>query len=275
VIATRFRYEAPASVEAAVQLVAADPEGAVPLSGGTWVVPELNGGREARSVVDLRRAGLGAIEQRDGHVHVGATCTYADLLASPIVAARLPLLRAAAAVVTGGRQILNQGTVGGSAAAARPQSDMPATLVALAAEAVILGRAGARRIRAAEFFVGAMRTALGPGELLARFEVPVANGAHGYYKLKRSESSWPIATAAALLEVDQQDRVSAATLVLGGVTATPLEVPLDDLNGARSADLLDAVGHRAQAAVTDPWEDELAPASYRAAVAAACAMGGG
>jgi carbon-monoxide dehydrogenase medium subunit len=65
-------------------------------------------------------------------------------------------------------------------------------------------------------------------------------------KLKRGASSWPIATAAALA----QDGV-VTRLVLGGVAGTPLEV--DVARGVPD--------------IEDPWDDELAPGSYRAAVA--------
>ncbi len=266
-IATPFRYEAPTSIAGAAELAAADPEGTVPLSGGTWVVPDLNSGRYARVVIDLRRAGLDVIEERDGHVFVGATCTYSDLLSSPVIADRAPMLRAVARVITGGQQILNQGTVGGSAAAARPQSDLPAALVSLDATAIVRGPTGPGRIHAADLFVGAMKTALSPGELLVGFEIPATETSHGYYKLKRSESSWPIATAAALVAIDAEGFVAAARLVLGGVSATPLVVPLDQLLGASPAALVEEVGDLAVASVADPWEDELAPGSYRAAVA--------
>jgi hypothetical protein len=74
----------------------------------------------------------------------------------------------------------------------------------------------------------------------------VQAGPHGYVKLKRGWSSWPIATAAAVARDGTLRR-----LVLGGVAGTPVEVDLTTR--------VPAIGER--------WEDELAPAAYRAAVA--------
>jgi aerobic carbon-monoxide dehydrogenase medium subunit len=73
------------------------------------------------------------------------------------------------------------------------------------------------------------------------------SGTHGYVKLKRGASSWPIATAAAVA----QDGV-LTRLVLGGVAGTPVEVESED----------------GTVEIADPWDDELAPGAYRAAVAA-------
>jgi aerobic carbon-monoxide dehydrogenase medium subunit len=125
-IPRRFAYAAPESAEEAVTLLAADPASAKILGGGTWAVPELNRGESRPAlVVDLRRAGLAEIRAQGERIHVGAMCTYSDLLASDVVAERLPLLLRMAEGVTGGRQILSQGTIGGSLVAARPSPTPP------------------------------------------------------------------------------------------------------------------------------------------------------
>ncbi|MCW2698127.1 MAG: hypothetical protein JWR62_3212 [Modestobacter sp.] len=77
----------------------------------------------------------------------------------------------------------------------------------------------------ADLFAGAMHSSLLPGEVLVGVAVPSAVGAgHGYVKLKRGGSSWPIATAAALLRLDGHGVCREVSLVLGAVTATPLWV---------------------------------------------------
>ena len=63
---------------------------------------------------ELRR-----IEARDGVLSIGALVTYADLLRSPLVSRRLPMLTAAAREV-GGAQIRNRGTLGGNVAHGSP-----------------------------------------------------------------------------------------------------------------------------------------------------------
>jgi CO/xanthine dehydrogenase FAD-binding subunit len=266
VIATEFSYAAPASLAEAVELLAADPGGTRLIGGGTWLVPELNRGVSApRQVIDLRRAGLGEIRAGNGTIHVGATCSYAALAGSDVVADSLPLLRTMAEGITGGRQIQNQGTIGGSVAAARPQSDAPATVVALGATAIVAGPGGERRVPARDLFAGAMQTTLDDGEILVGFDIPAAPDASwGYHKLKRAAGSWPIATAAALIGP------ASASLVLGGVAATPLVVDIDDLLAGAALDdeRIALAADRAGDAVIEPWADELAPGEYRAAVAA-------
>jgi hypothetical protein len=130
VIPSHFAYEAPESAgEVAALLAGGD---ARVLAGGTWVVPELCAGVSRPAVViDLRRARLDGIESGEGAVRIGATATYADLIGSALVRERLPLLHEMARGITGGWAIRSQGTIGGALAAARPQSDAPAVLVAL------------------------------------------------------------------------------------------------------------------------------------------------
>ena len=270
-IPNRFDYIAPDSLPGVIDALSGDPDGAKVLGGGTWLVPDMNAGAvQPHRVVDLRNAGLGGIERENGHIRIGAMTTYADLIASDIVESQLPLLHTMAMGVTGGRQITQQGTIGGSAVAARPQSDAPATLTALSAVAVVAGPDGERRIAAAELFAAAMRTTLRPGEVVAGFEVPSAAGLrHGYFKLKRGTSSWPVATAACLVGLDDDGRCSRVTLALGGVQGTPVIVDVGDALVGRepSPDALEAAADRAGSAVSDPWGDVLAPPEYRAAVA--------
>jgi aerobic carbon-monoxide dehydrogenase medium subunit len=269
VIPHAFDYVAPDTVAGCVTALA---DGGRVLAGGTWVLPELGRSESTPDqLVHLRRAGLGGVTAlADDGVHIGAMATYADLLASPEVAARAPLLRSMADGITGGWALRNQATVGGSAMAARPQSDAPAALVASNAVARVAGPDGERRLSARDLFAGPMRTSLRAGELLTGFDVPSSTGAGvGYRKLKRGGSSWPIATAAAVVRLDRAGICTAATLVLGGVAGTPLVVDIAAVLVGRvpgAVDLAEAAA-LAAAALTDPWHDLLAPASYRAAVA--------
>lgn len=270
----RFDYVAPDSLAGCVAALAADDgdAGARVLGGGTWVLPEMSRAesRPAR-LVDLRRAGLGGVTATPDGLSVGAMCTYAELLASPDVLRAAPLLATMAGGITGGWALRSQATVGGSAVSARPQSDVPGALVASGAVARVVGPAGERSFPVAGLFAGAMRSSLLPDEVLAGFDVPSAAGAgHGYVKLKRGGSSWPIATAAALVRLDADGVCREVSLVLGAVTATPLQVDVTAalVGTAPGDDDVRQAAELAGAAVDDPWDDVLAPGSYRAAVAA-------
>ncbi|HEY1778274.1 MAG TPA: FAD binding domain-containing protein [Solirubrobacteraceae bacterium] len=275
-IATGFEYHRPGDLAEAVVTLASDPENTAILGGGTWLVPDLErGDRSVRRVLDLAAAGLRVITSlADGGLRVGAMCTYSDLLGTPETATRAPLLALMAAQITGGVTIRNQATLGGSVIAARPQSDAPAVMVSARAVGLVAGCGGDRRVPAHELFAGAMRTSLEPSEILWALELPAPSRGNGYQKLKLMAGSWPIATAAACLELDEAGRCRSATLTLGAVSATPLQVPVESVlvGFEPSADALAAAAELAAHALTAPWDDALAPAAYRAAVAAPLAL---
>ncbi|GAA1135866.1 FAD binding domain-containing protein [Nocardioides aquiterrae] len=265
-----FTYRSPESAAEAVELVSAAPARTRVLGGGTWVVPECNRGESAPDLlVDLRRAGLDRIELVDDVVHVGATTTYTALMSSAIVLGHLPMLAAMARGITGGAQVQSQGTIGGSVVAARPQSDAPAVVAALGATLVMAGSQGERRVSGEAMFEAASRSCVRPDEILTRLEIPVQGAARwGYYKLKRSASSWPIATAAFVVDQHGSGSVTDARLVLGGVSGTPVHVDVRSVlvGGPLEPGRVDEAARLVAASVHSPWEDELAPGSYRLAV---------
>jgi carbon-monoxide dehydrogenase medium subunit len=274
VIRHRFTYEAPTDADEAVALLAAAPETTTVLSGGTWVVPELTRGqRRTGTIVDLRRAGLDHVRAAaDGGLLIGAATTYATLAADPLVALRAPLLAHLAAGITGGAQLRNVATIGGSACYASPSSDVPGALVALAATLRVRGAGGRREVAAAAFFRGAFVADAGPSELLTDIAIPAPSSGSwwGYRKLKLCGSSWPIATAACVAHAAQDGRPAGLRLVLGGVGAVPLSVHVDGLAAPGSvarAELLAAVRAATADAVVEPYADDLADGDYRRRVA--------
>ena len=265
-IRTRLTYHSPSQIEEACALLDEHGDDATVLGGGTMLLPMMvRGERSAGHIVDLRRLGLTQITPRDGEVEVGARITYTDILSSAVLRDRAPLLPIAAAGITGGAQIRNVGTIGGSASYANPSSDVPACLVGLGARMRVHGPSGAREVAAEQFFVDAFRCDLGRGEILTAIVIPDIVGRVGYYKLKLCESSWPIATAAAIGGNERQ----VASVTLGGVRRTPLRIelgPLLDSEGRVRISGQDLDGFVREQLV-EPWEDELAPGDYRRNVA--------
>jgi len=253
----RFEYHAPRSLEEAVELVGSADGGTAILGGGTWVVVELNQGtRRPERVVDLRHAGLGTVERRDGATVFGATATYSAVLAADVPA----VVREMARGVTGGAQVRNLGSLGGSACYANPASDVPGLVVGLAATMRLAGTSGEREVAAADFFRGAFASDVREGELLTEIVVPdLPPGSRaGYVKFKLCESSWPIVTATCVVGADG----AVQRLALGGAQEIPLLV--EQAAGATDAASVEAA---AGAAVTDPWSDVLAPGEYRRSIA--------
>src|SRR5213075_2511492 len=68
-------------------------------------------------------------------------------------------------------QVRNKGTIGGSLAHADPAGDWPAAMVTLEAELVAVSKNGERTIKAADFFVDLLTTALEPAEILREIRI--------------------------------------------------------------------------------------------------------
>ncbi|MDT7701761.1 MAG: aerobic carbon-monoxide dehydrogenase medium subunit [Pseudonocardiales bacterium] len=267
-IRSTLTHHAPERLADATALLAEHGAAAAVLGGGTVLLPAMvRGERTHRHVVDLRRLELVFVQAEAGWAEIGAMTTYAQVLASEELTGSAALLRRAAAGITGGAQLRNQGTVAGSAAYANPASDMPGCLVAAGAVLRLHGPDGPREVPAAEFFRGAFTTALRPAEMVVTVRVPLRPARIGYYKLKLSESSWPIATAAVTVEVSA-DGVTSAAVTLGAVAAQPITIDVAEHLSAQGA-LRDEIGFDefVRSRVDEPWDDELAPASYRREVA--------
>ena len=162
-----FAYHAPATVEEAVELLAGG-KATQALAGGQSLV-QLMKFRRAKpdALVDVNGvAGLDALEERDGELHVGALVRQQRLLEDDLVAERCPLLREAAAYV-GYKETRRRGTVGGSLAYAAPWAELSAVAVVLDAAVDVRSAGGERTIEARSFFRGPHETALEAGELIS------------------------------------------------------------------------------------------------------------
>ncbi|MGI9658190.1 MAG: FAD binding domain-containing protein [Gaiellaceae bacterium] len=266
-ISRRFDYHAPHNLDQAVALLDQANGDATIVGGGTWVVPEMtHGQRTPAHVIDLRNAGIAGVEADVGGIKIGATTTYSSLRSDPLVRERAELLSTMAVGVTGGAQVRNQATIGGSACYATPSSDAPGALVALDARMRLVSTDGVREIDAEEFFVGAFDADLKSGEILSEIIIPEppANARWGYYKLKLVESSWPIATAGCVVGLDDAGAVASARVAVGGVNTRPYVVDTSELIG-RPIDAAAgaAVTEAARALATDPYSDVLASGEYR------------
>ncbi|MGB9649655.1 MAG: FAD binding domain-containing protein, partial [Stellaceae bacterium] len=153
-----FEYQAPATLREAIDLLVSDPEATV-IAGGQSLMPVLAFRLAAPSMlVDLSRVpGLGNIAVGESGVRLGARVRWRDIEHDRRLATAHPLLRAGIAHVAH-YQIRNRGTVGGSLAHADPAAELPGIAVTCDAEITLVGAAGARTIRAGEFFTGPLST---------------------------------------------------------------------------------------------------------------------
>src|SRR5437016_3447385 len=78
--------------------------------------------------------------------------------------------------------VRHKGTLGGSLVHADPAADWPAPILALDAELEIAGPNGRRTVKAAEFFVEMMQSAVEANEILCEIRVPVTSKSVAYVK---------------------------------------------------------------------------------------------
>ncbi len=171
--APRFSYVRPKSLGSALELLAEHGDEARILAGGQSLMPTLNMRlSEPRLLVDINRIdALKGISFEDGAVRIGALARHAELLASPIVGRRLPLIAAAMPHVAH-VAVRNRGTFGGSIALADPAAELPACAVALDAAFVLASLRGRRTVPARSFFHGLYETELAEDELLVEARIP-------------------------------------------------------------------------------------------------------
>jgi carbon-monoxide dehydrogenase medium subunit len=273
---TGATFLVPRTVDEALDLLAESGTWPVLLAGGTHVMSRLQGGPQHGSWIDLSGInGFDGIRVSDSGTVLGPAVSYTTLL-DPMQRRTPTLLRQIAAGITGGPQIRNQGTIGGSACYANPGSDVPTGLVALGARMHIASRArGPRSLPAAEFFTGPFLTTLSADELLTAVAIDrdAANDSWGYVKLKSAESSWPVAVAAARLQ-QRPDQSCELTVTIGAATTVPCSLPPMELCCADVLQPQEAalVRQSVEEAEVTWWSDELGDAAYRRRVAPAIAI---
>src|SRR5437762_276620 len=193
----------PNSLDEALALKAEHPE-AVPLSGGTDLMVELNFGRaRPPAIVDLNRVGeLTAWREENGNVFLGSGVTYTTIVRE--MQAYKPLVQASRSV--GSPQIRNCGTVGGNLGTASPAGDALPVLAAYDAEVILRSRArGERSLPWNLFLTGPKKTAIAPDELILgtgwrRFRGP------GSFSKIGTRNAMVIAVAGLCLVIDEDQR---------------------------------------------------------------------
>jgi carbon-monoxide dehydrogenase medium subunit len=272
-----FDYATPRSVDEAVELLREAPDESTLLAGGQSLMPLLNMRMaEPRVIVDLNRAqGLDAIERtHEGLVRVGSMVRQRRLETDPELRDRLPLLPEAARHIAH-VPIRMRGTVGGSLAHADPAAELPATMCALEGRLLVRGPDGERTIHASEFFLGALTSAIEPGELLVAVEIdpPPHGTGWAFREVARTHGAFALAGAAALLHVNEDGAIDLARLALLGVGSVPYapdwlaEMAVGE---APEESLFRRIGERVGDEVA-PFDDVHASATYRKRAAAVLA----
>jgi 2-furoyl-CoA dehydrogenase FAD binding subunit len=262
-----FDYYRPDGVPEAVTLLAELREEAAILAGGMTLGPMLNlRMARPRAVIDISRMqALTAIDMQADVVVTGAGVVQANALRSPLLAREVPLLRLALPYV-GHFQTRNRGTLGGSVAHADPSAEIPLCLVVCGGTVVLQSRRRERRVRAEDFFLGALTTERQPDEMVTALQWPraPADAGHGFAEIAERHGDFAIAAAACRLRLTA-DGIQSMSLGIGGVESRPLRIDGQAFIGRPAAQAAAEIAEHAAASVS-PMEDHAASADFRRAL---------
>lgn len=220
-----FEYRAPQTLDEALELLAQHGDDAKVLAGGQSLIALINLGLARPSLlVDINRLReLDRVDLSDGTLSVGALTRHAAAERSETIRLGCPLLAEAIPLI-GDPQVRNRGTIGGSMAHADPVAELPTVAVCLDATMRVQGPAGARQIRASDFFVSYLTTAMGPGEILTEVRFPAVSPGTGvsFQELVRRKGDFAIVAAAAAVTLAPDGTCASARLALAGVAPTPI-----------------------------------------------------
>lgn len=266
-----FAYHAPRSVPDALALLSQFGDDAKLLAGGHSLLPmmKLRFAQPAH-LIDLNRIeSLRGIREEGDTIVIGAMTVENDLIDSPLLQARAPLLPEAAALIAD-PQVRNRGTIGGDIAHGDPGNDHPALCIALNAAFTLQGPRGTRQVPADGFFLGTYMTDMAADEILTEIRVPAfaPKTGYAYEKLKRKTGDFATAAAAVVMRMDggtiSHIRIALTNVAPTAVHATDAEAAL---HGQALTDAaIEAAAAQAQAAC-DPAEDLRGDAEYKTAMA--------
>lgn len=271
-IPASFDYIAAKSLDEAISLLAKHKDDAKILAGGHSLLPAMKLRlMQPKVLIDLGRIkDLSYIKEEGGQLRIGAMTTHFQVETSDLLRRSCPLLPETASHL-GDMQVRNKGTIGGSLAHSDPAADWPAAILAVGAELVATGAKGDRVIKAADFFVEMLTTALQPGEVLREIRIPGGKGKIGqaYVKVRHPASGFAVVGVAVNLSIDGGKCQSAGVGVTG---VSPKAYRAANVENALKGASLDAKSLAAAATHAadgvDVNSDLYASAEYRKQLAA-------
>ena len=265
----RFQYCSPDLLDEALALLEQAGEDGKILAGGQSLIPLLNMRLAAPGyLVDINHISeLNYIEPEDGYLAIGATVRQRQVERSALIREKYPLFIEVVQHI-GHMQIRNRGTVVGSIAHADPAAELPALLTCLNGEVLVQSSHGERVIKAEDFFLGYLATALEPAEMLTEVRFPWIPPQAGwaFMEFARRSGDYALVGAIAVLTPTLDDHCMSAHIAYLGVSGSPVRARAveDVLVGTTLDDAtLNAAAEIASSVVSDDMSDVHATAEYR------------
>jgi CO/xanthine dehydrogenase FAD-binding subunit len=203
-----FKYEAPATLERALELLDQHGWDAKAMAGGQSLIPMMNFRlAQPAVIVDLNNVSELSYIQKEGRggLRVGAMTRQRQVELDPLVAEVAPMIHEAMPKIAY-PQIRSRGTFGGTIAHADPSAELVAASVALDARFRLRSKKhGERWVEAADFFVGLFTTVLEPDELLVEVALPPmpSNSGWSFLEVARRHHDFALVGAAAVVALDR------------------------------------------------------------------------
>lgn len=227
-----FQYHRPASVREALELLATHGSLAKLISGGQSLGPMMNMRLASPAhLIDINDlTELAGIRDRGSFIEVGTLTRHYEVEKSTVLSEQCPLLPQAAATI-GHYAIRHRGTLGGSLAHADPAAQMALVARTLGAVVILASLAGEREVSAAQFFEGAMTTALRADEMIVRVRYPkfCADELSAFQLFSRRHGDYALVSVAVVLRLHQG---LTQGLRIGINGASPVPNLLDDIASA-------------------------------------------
>ena len=257
-------YHSPTTLVEAVNLLAED--GRTVIAGGTDLLVNPRYMVGIREVVDIRKLGLDYIREKNGWLHIGAGTTMRTVARHPKIQKLAQGILARGAAVCGSPNIRNMATLAGNVASALPSADTPPSLIALDAQAVLVGMQGERIVPLESFFVGPAKS-VRERELIRELCISLDNVDSlqgGFYKIGRTSEDISMVNAAATLII-KDGTITAAHVVMGAVAPIPLRVARAEEALIGQAPIEEIFQRAAELVCAEvrPISDQRASAEYR------------
>ncbi|MEA3376498.1 MAG: xanthine dehydrogenase family protein subunit M [Chloroflexota bacterium] len=221
-----FELLMPQTLPEALDMLGGYAPDALPVAGGTNLIPDMRGGKRTPGVV-VNVAGLEELEgirREDGYLVIGSGVTIAELLESSLIDEHAPVLRQAAEVFAN-PLVRNRATVGGNLGNASPAADAAPPLLVLDAEVKLVSAGESRWVPLEDFFVGVCDTICRHVELMAAIRTPVpAPGSFGRFRklALRKSTAISVVSVAVQMTFNHAGRCEDVAIALGAVAPTPI-----------------------------------------------------
>jgi carbon-monoxide dehydrogenase medium subunit len=270
---TDLRYEAPATLQAAVALLAGAAGPTRVLAGGTDVIVQMETDLiEPALLVDIKKIPeVRQITEENGGFRIGAAVPGMEITSHPALNKAWPGVIDGVKLI-GSIQVRGRASIGGNLCNGSPAADSVPALIAAGAIARIVGPNGTREAPVEAIPVGPGKTSLAKGEIIASFFLPARppHSGDAYQRFTpRTEMDIAVVGVGINITLDDGGTCTAARVALGAVAPTVLLVKeaADALVGTKLDEAaLDRLAAAASAACR-PIDDKRGTREYRIKVA--------